>query len=419
MLTTLLRLASSSLLNRRGTVLLTLVAVSVSVAMLLAVERVRTDVRDGFARTLSGTDLIVGARGGAVQLLLYSVFHVGDATANVSWQSFQAIAGLPQVAWAVPISLGDTHRGRRVMGTERAFFDHYRHGRDVALRFEDGRPFAALFEAVIGAELARSLGYAVGQQIVVSHGTEGLASHDDKPFTIVGVLAPTGTPIDRTVLVSLEAIEAIHVDWSSGGRIPGVSIPADKVQRFDLTPKSVTAVLVGLKSRTTVFQVQRFVNRYPAEPLTAIMPGVTLQALWDVVGVVERALLLVSALVVVVGITGLVAVLLAGLDARRRELAILRALGARPGHVFVLLACEGLLLGVAGCALGLGAVQLGLGVAGPWLEAHYGIALGTGWPSASEWALLGLVIASLGCASLIPAWRAYRYAVADGMTVRI
>ncbi len=420
-MTPLWHLTRKSIVNRRMTVALTVLAVALAVAMLLGVERLRNDAREGFAQTISGTDLLVGARSGPVQLLLYSVFHIGNPTNNVSWESIQAIAAHPQVDWLVPISLGDSHRGFRVVGTSAAFFERYRHGRGYALEFAAGAPFSGLFEAVVGAEVARRFGYEVGQSIVVSHGAGevSFAEHDDKPFVITGVLARTGTPVDRSVLVSLESIEAIHLDWAGGVRMPGVAIPAEQVQRFDLTPKAVTAALVGLSSRVAVFRVQRFVNSHPDEPLLAILPGATLQELWSVIGVAERALLAVSALVVLVGLAGMIAVVVASLGERRRELAILRALGASPPQVFLLLALESLVISALGCLIGLGLVQGVSALVGPWLQAHHGLLLTAGWPTPGEWRLLGAVMLAACAASLIPAFRAYRYSLADGMTIRM
>jgi putative ABC transport system permease protein len=410
-----------SIANRRLTVALTALAVALAVAMLLGVERLRHDAREGFAQTISGTDLVVGARSGAVQLLLYSVFHIGDATNNVSWRSIESIAAHPQVEWLVPISLGDSHRGFRVVGTTAEFFERYRYGRGREIEFAEGRAFSDLFDAVVGAEVASRFGYREGQSIIVSHGAGevAFADHDDKPFTIVGVLQRTGTPVDRSVYVSLEAIEAIHVDWVGGARIPGVNIPTGQLHRFDLSPKAVTAALVGLTSRVAVFRVQRFVNNHPDEPLMAILPGATLQQLWSVIGIVERALLAVSAVVVLVGLSGLVAVVIASLGERRRELAILRAMGASPAHVFGLLALESLLISLIGCVAGFLIVQSGALIVGPWLELRHGLLLTAGWPSQGEWMLLGGVVAAAFFASLVPGLRAYRYSLADGMSVRI
>ena len=208
----LLPLAARSLWNRRVAAALTVFAIGVSVALLLGVQKLRVEARESFASTISGTDLVVGARSGAVNLLLYSVFRIGDPTANLSWQSYQLVARHPDVAWTIPISLGDSHRGFRVMGTTGAYFEHYRYGNRRPLAFAAGAPFAALQEAVVGAEVARALGYTLGQEITIAHGIGevSFAEHDDHPFRIVGILERSGTPVDRTVHVSLEAITAIH-----------------------------------------------------------------------------------------------------------------------------------------------------------------------------------------------------------------
>ncbi len=255
---------------------------------------------------------------------------------------------------------------------------------------------------------------------MVAHGAGevSFAEHADKPFTVVGVLARTGTPVDRSVHVSLEAIEAIHLDWQGGAPIPGLAISPQEARVFDLTPRAVTAALVGLTSRAAVFQVQRFVNEYRGEPLMAILPGATLQELWGLLGVAERALLAVSGLVVAVGLAGLAAAIVASLGERRRELAILRSLGAGPRHVFLLLASESLLLAAVGSALGV-ALLYGVTFAlAPWLESRFGLVVALGPPAPYEWGLLASVVAAGLLASLVPAWRAYRLSLADGMTVR-
>ena len=410
-----------SIVNRRLTVALTVVSVALAVALLLGVERLRGDARSGFANTLAGTDLIVGARSGPVQLLLYSVFRIGDATSNVSWRSIEAIEAHPLVKWLVPISLGDSHRGFRVLGTDLRYFEHYRYASRRPLNFAQGRPFDGVFEAVLGAEVAEALGYRVGDSIVLAHGAgaASLNEHRDKPFTVVGILARSGTPVDRTVHVSLQAIEAIHLDWSGGAPIPGVNLSAAETRKFDLRPRAVTAALIGLKTRAGVFRVQRFVNDYKEEALLAILPGVTLQRLWGLIGVAEQALLAVSALVVAVGLAGLVAVIIASLGERRRELAILRSQGASPRQVFLLLAGESLVLALLGCVLGVATLYGLSAMAAPLLEARFGLVVSLGGLQAREWALLAAVSLAALLASLFPAWRAYRMSLADGMTIRI
>ena len=416
----LLPLALASLWNRRLTAGLTVIVVALSVSLLLGVERLRNDARESFASTVSRTDLIVGARSGPVQLLLYSVFHIGDATNEVSWPAVQRIAARQEVAWVVPLSLGDSHRGFRVVGTTPDFFRHYRYGDGRRIGFAAGRPFADVFEAVVGAEVAARLGYRDGVRITLFHGSGAhVADHGDKPFTVVGVLSPTGTPVDRSVLVGLDGIEAIHLNWQGGAPISGLHIAPEQVKKFDLSPKRVTAALVGLKNRAMVFRLQRAINEDAAEPLLAILPGVALDQLWDVVGIGARVLMAVSGLVVTVGLAGLVAVVVASLGERRRELAILRALGAGPRDVFFLVGTESLLLTVAGCVLGVAVVQgLAAAMAG-WLQASHGLVVAPGWPTGREWMLLGAVLLAGLVASTVPAARAYRQSLADGMTVKI
>jgi putative ABC transport system permease protein len=417
----MLQLAAASAWNRRFVLSLIVASIALSTLLLLGVERIRTDVRENFSQSVSGTDLIVGARTGSVQLLLYSVFRIGAATNNIRWTSVQSIAQLPAVAWTVPISLGDSHRGFPVVGTAAEYFDHFRYGDRQPLVLAEGRRFAAVFDCVLGADVARRLGYRLGDRVVLSHGAGGMpgSDHADKPFTVTGILAPTGTPVDRSVHISLAGIEAIHVDWIAGVPLPGVSVPADRVAGLDLTPKNVTAVLVGLKSRAAVLSVQRRIAEFDREPLMAVLPGVALDELWDVIGAGERGLLAMSGLVAVVSLAGLVAVILAGLNERRRELAILRAVGAGPRTVLALLALEGGLVTAAGVLLGAVAGTLIVAVLGTWFQSRFGIALQVGVPTETGWAWIGALLAGGTLASLIPGYRAYRLSLADGLSPRV
>jgi|SRR6056297_307190 len=417
----LIKLALLSAWNRRYSLGLTMLAIALAVTLLLGVERIRHEVRDGFAQSVSGTDLIVGARSSPLQLVLYSVFRLGAATHNMSWNSAERIAAHPAVAWTIPISLGDSHRGYPVVGTTPDYFTYFQHGDREPLRLASGRPFADLFETVIGAEVAKQLGYVRGDEITLSHGIGGtrLMEHADKPFTVVGVLARTGTPVDRSVHINLASMEAIHLDWAGGAPLPGLDISPEQVTRFDLEPKNITALLVGLESRAAVFRIQREINRAEEEALMAVLPGVALAQLWQLVGVAEQALLLISALVVVVSLVGLVAAMLTGLDQRRRELAILRSSGARPRDVFALLALEGGLVTLSGVLLGLLLLTALLLFGAPVVEARLGLGLELVAPGLRELRLLGLVLLVSMLACLLPGWRAYRISLADGLTPRV
>jgi putative ABC transport system permease protein len=414
-------LAARSAWNRRFVLSLVVLSIALSTFLLLGIERIRQDLRANFSQAVSGTDLIVGARTGPVQLLLYAVFRIGNATSNIRYTSAEAIGQLRGVAWVVPLSLGDSHRGFAVLGTTGAYFERFRYGQKQALQLAQGKPFDALYDAVLGAEVARRLGYSLGQKIVLSHGDGAMQTNDhaDKPFTIVGILAPTGTPVDRTVHIGLQGMEAIHLDWQAGVPLPGQAVSAEQAAQADLTPRNITAALVGLKSRAAVFSVQRDVAAFRAEPLLAILPGVALDELWDVVGLGERGLQAMSALVAAVSLAGLVAVILAGLNERRRELAILRAVGAGPRQMLALLAVEGLLVTASGVVLGALACWGAVAGLGGWVQSQFGITLQLLPPGSAEWQLMAAVLAGGLLASLVPGWRAYRLSLADGLSPRI
>lgn len=416
----IVRLALQSLMNRRLTALLTVLAIAFSVMLLLGVEKVRTGARQSFADTISGTDLIVGARTGSLQLLLYSVFRIGNATNNITWKSYQEIATRPEVSWAVPLSLGDSHRGFRVLGTTQEYFTRYKYRGGQDLRLSDGKIFADIFDAVIGADVAAKLNYKIGDRIVVAHGLGAISfvEHDDKPFRVSGILEKTGTPVDRTVHVSLEAIDAIHIDWQSGARDPNHTVSADDVRAMHIEPKAITAALIGLNSKLSTFKVQRFINEYPQEPLTAIIPGTALQELWGLVGIAETALSVVSAMVVATALLGMVTMILTTLNERRREMAILRSCGARPATILGLLAMEGGILTLAGVVLGTLLLYTALIVLQPVIDRQYGLHLSIAPPNATEWLKLAAIVAAGFMAGLLPALRAYRLSLADGMTIR-
>lgn len=415
----ILRLALGSLVARALTVAMTILAIALSVMLFLGVEKVRTGAKASFADTISGTDLIVGARTGSVQLLLYSVFRIGNATNNMTWESYQDIAASDAVDWIVPISLGDSHRQFRVMGTTGAFFERYKYRSGQSLTVRDGALMNDLFDATIGADVAETLGYSVDDPIVVAHGLASFSEHEDQPFRISGILEKTGTPVDRTVIVSLEAIEAIHVDWRSGAQIPGQATSPDVIRQMDLQPQAITAALVGVTGRLQVFGLQRSINEYAEEPLLAILPGVALQELWQIVGIAETALIAVSGMVIVTALIGMMATIFSSLNERRREMAIFRAMGARPRVIFAMLVLEAAVMAAIGALLGLVLLYVGLFIAQPLIDSAFGLWVPIDPLSLREvWVLIGVVVAG-AIVSMVPAIRAYRMSLADGMMVRI
>lgn len=419
----MISLARQSLWNRRGTVALTLITLMISVALLLGIDHLRKEARNSFSQTISGTDLILGARSGSINLLLYSVFRIGNPTNNITWQSYQEIANHSSVAWTIPITLGDSHRGYRVIGTNTDYFKHFRYGRRQLLAFAEGEPFSELFDVVIGAEVARALDYAIGTEVVIAHGMGEVSfvDHADMPFTVRGILAPTGTPVDQSLHISLEAWEAIHLGWGSGMPDPRRTPDVETVLAMDparLQPSELTAAFIGVQSPLQTFALQRMINNYRSEPLQAVMPGVALSELWQMIGMVENILLLIALIVLVATLIGMTTSLLASMRERQREMAILRALGASPLLLLLLIQMEVLLITTLGLALGSLTLWASLHLAQPWLVSELGLFINTNiWQAtllvyAGGIVLLGLLL------GLIPGLVAYRRALADGLSVR-
>lgn len=420
---TLLRLAWRSLLNRRTTVMLTILTIALSISLLVLVEQLREDVREGFYRSVSGTDLIVGAPTAPVQLLLTTVFGIGTPRDSISHESLEYIEGQRMVEWTIPLLIGDSHRGERVVGTTGDFFEYYRYADRQPLEMATGGRFEDLFDVVIGHQVARRFGYAVGDRIHLAHGggNDSLHEHEDHPFTVRGVLEPTGTPVDRNLYIPINAYGVIHVGWESGVHRPGSGLDAEQAREHahEHEPEELSAVLVGLTAPAAAFGMQRDLRDYEAEPLTAVMPGITLQELWRITGVAELVLRAVAVLVVITGLLGMVTVLLTTLNERRREMAILRANGARAWQIAALLVFEAGLIVLGGLLLGLALAMGAIIALGPWLLEVFGLAVGLSLPEPWQWAVLGGIFLAGLLVAFIPAMMAYRRTLADGMQVRL
>ena len=415
----LFKLTLNSLYARLLTVSMTIFAISLSLMLYLSVEKLRSSAYTSFTNTISQTDLIIGSRTSSIQLLLYSVFRVGNATNNITWESYEDIIDRDEIAWSVPISLGDSHKGFRVMGTNLEFFERYKYRSGQSLEIEEGNYFDDLYDVVLGYGVAEKLGYNLDVPLIVSHGLQSFTDHDDQPFKVSGILAKTGTPVDNTVIVSLEAIEAIHVDWSSGTKIQGQETPVAQIRKMDLSPKNITAVLIGVNSKLQVFQLQRWINEYPEEALSSILPGVALQELWRIVGIVENLLLGISIVVIFTTLIGMTAIVFSGLNERRREMAIWRAMGAPPSIIIGLLMIEAFIISLLSAIVSAILLFTLLYLLQPWIDNNYGILVNIEMLSLQDIFIFGYFILAAMLVSLIPAIRAYWFSINDGMTIKI
>lgn len=414
----LLVLALKSLCSRAVTTGLTVFSIALSVMLLIGVDRVREGAQKGFEGTLSHVDLVVGARGGSLPLLLYSVFHIGTANNDISYASYEHFKNHPAVKWTIPFTLGDSYREYRVVATDDNFYDHYQYRGGQSIRFTEGSRAEGIFDVVLGSEVAKHLGIGVGQQLVLTHGIEGsFFTHKDKPFTVVGILAPTATPVDRAIYITLYGDEAMHLGWEHGAP-PLKEIPASTIHKEDLHIDQISAFLLADKSRISTLLLEREINTYKPEPLTAIIPALALEDLWRVLSYADLALSLVSAAVLVVGLLAMLTALYTAQNERRHEVAVLRAVGLHARQIFGLFVLESTLISAVGMLAGLAAVYVLLFVLRAPIENHFGIPLA--WVGISSRVALYMAVvvvagALLGC---IPAIRAYRNALVDGLNSR-
>ncbi len=402
----LFSVAWQSLLSRKKTVILTFLSLTISILVLLSVEHIRLQAKESFNRTISGVDLIVGAPSGQLNLLLYSVFRMGSPTSNISYESFEMLEENKLVNWAIPISLGDSHKGFRVVGTNSSYFEYYKFGNKQALTFTDGKIFNELLDTVIGADVAKSLNYKVGDKIVIAHGlgSTSFVNHDQAPFVVTGILEATGTPVDKTVHVSLNAIEAIHLSNDALQKV--LSNPNELAPQ----PDSITSVMLGLTSKFATFGLQRNINNYPNDRLMAVLPGVAMAELWTLMSTVENLLRAIAGLVLLSSLFGLSTMLLASMNERQAEITVFRILGASPAVVLVLILLEAMIITLLAIVTAMLVLTFALYSLEGWLAAEYGLFLSYNILSPELFILSGVVLIASVVVSLLPSIEAYRKA---------
>ena len=408
----------ASMRSRLVPIVLVIVALSASMALLLAVDRIQQATKNGFNQSLSGVDLVLGPGGSGLELVLYTVFHLGKPTNNITTETVSDITDDPMVEWAVPVALGDNHRGYRVISTTDEYFDRIKFGGDQPLVFAQGAPFSDLNETVIGSEVAEALGYALDTSIFVTHGSQMIGKlHDDFSFKITGILESTGTPIDRAVFVSLEGYELVHLGWQNGSKTVSLqNLDINAIPKERLYPKTVTAVYLGLTSKLSLFKFIRAVRDYPEEAISAVIPGVALAELWSIVGIVDSVFQLLNWLIIGISIVGMVTMIITGLDSRTRELTILRALGLSPPKLAGLVLLETIIISLTAVLSAIVLVWFLTVGAADLLNQWAGVRIELTWLAIDELSTIMIIVLAGVCASLIPAGMVYRRSLHKGFS---
>jgi len=411
----LVKLLWASVFSRKTMALLTGFSIAISMLVLLSVAHIESQVRENFERSVSGVDLIVGSRTSQLNLLLFSIFKIGFPSNNVQWQSYSTIKQNPMVEWAVPISLGDSHQGYGVVGTTEDYFTHIKYANKQTLKFAQGHSFKHDFDIVIGSAVAKDLLYELGKQIILSHGAGkvSFSQHKAHPFTVVGILAASGTPMDRAIYIPIQSVDILHNVKTSikpdGHELHGIEA---------FNQPELSALLLGAKSRVAVLSLQRELSQFKAEPLTAILPALALRELWQMLSTVEISLRVISILVLCAALIGMTTMLLASMRERQQELAVLRALGARPWLILLLVEAEAVLLTLFGGVMGYAFLCIGLVVLEPVLLREYSFSLSS-YPEVSSFMLyLAMAVLLAMALALVPAVSAYKKSLQSGLSFR-
>ena len=387
------------------------ISLMASMVLLLSIERIQQGAEEGFNQSISGVDAIIGPRSSSLELVLYTVFHLGRPTNNITTKTINDVKQRSDISWLVPIALGDSHRGYRVIATEPNYFQHIRYGNNQSLTFSEGAPFTELSEATLGSDVAKKLNYSVGSEIQITHGSiESIGSkHDDFSFTVTGVLNKTGTPIDQAIFLDLKGYELLHLGWKSGKKVFSLedidlsSLPPDA-----LNPKTVTAAFVGLKSKLTIFNFSKNIREYPEEAISAVIPGIALSELWSIVGLVDKGFQLLSWIIIAISLIAMVTLIIASLDNRKQEMTIYRANGASPKFLAAMVIYESLVIGLVAI---IGAIILVTAVtyfATSQLNLALGISPSFKWISLDEIKVFSIILLSGASSSLIPAAMVFR-----------
>jgi putative ABC transport system permease protein len=389
-----LPLALAYLRERLLATLLNILLLALGIATIVALLLTLKQAEERMDRDAAGIDVVVGAKGSPLQLVLSSVFQVDIPTGNIPLTEANLIGAESSVKRAIPLALGDSYRAFRIVGTRPDYFELY------GAAVETGRMWAKPMEVLLGAEASARTGLKLGQSFPGTHGlTDGGAAHPNQPFEVVGILKPTGAVIDRLIITPVESIWAVHAHAEP-----------DKTEHTD-AEREITALLIQYATPMAAASFPRRVNAMSG--LQAAAPAMEISRLFVLLGFGVTALKLFASIMMLCAGLGIFIGLMNALDERRADLALLRVLGASRGTVFFTILAQGFALGVAGVILGLLLGHAGAEWIGQTVATLHRVQL-TGWVwTNAEFRVIGAALGLALAAGLFPAWRAYRDAVPE------
>ena len=382
-----------------------------SMVLLLSIERIQNGTKQSFNYSISGVDSIIGPRSSSVALVLYTIFHIGKPTNNITYETFQYLKKRKDIDWIVPIALGDSYDEFRVIATTSDYFEKIKFGDNNKIKFNKGDNSLKLNNTIFGSDVAKKLNSKIGDKINIVHGSNADMGieHDDLSFELSGILEKTGTPIDKLVFINLQGYELVHLGWKSGKKI--FSLKNQDISKIDtdqLIPKTITAAFVGLKSKLTIFNFQKDIREYLEEPISAVIPSIALSELWSIVGVVDKGFKLLSWIVIVISLIAMITLIINSLENRKREMLIYRANGASPIDLSLMVVMEALFIGIVSIILALIFVSFISYFASSQLSIYFGISTNFNVLSFNEAIILSIILLAGVLSSLVPAIITYR-----------
>lgn len=422
----LFQIVLKNIKQRKLSAALTIISTLLGVALVIAILVIKQESEDAFNQTATGYELIVGPKGSPLQVTLNTIYHIGLPVNNMPYRTYDLISKDRRVKLAIPYVMGDNYKNFRIIGTSEKFFTEFEYQKGKRYSFQTGRQFENENEAVIGNDVAEKTGMKIGDTFIGSHGVEAYEyaeEHDEHKFTVTGILNKTFTPNDKVIFIPMESVWEMHYHGEEESTIDTIHSGHEHGEvhkhEFPEERKTITSILVSLKSPVYFDLLRRQINDDKFEGINAqaIIPVLEIMQLFEIIGNINSVLLIVAYMVIIVAVISILVSIYNTINERKRDIAIMRALGASRGKIFGMIILEGLFISFIGAILGVFAGHLAVYVFSPLISAKTGILItGLTFNIFELYLVLGTIILSV-LVSILPAVKAYRTDVAKNLSL--
>ncbi|HMS33044.1 MAG TPA: ABC transporter permease [Ignavibacteria bacterium] len=407
----ILRIVYKNLKQRSLSSLLTIFSIMIGVALVISIILLRQESEEAFNQTATGYELIVGPKGSSLQLTLNTVYQIGLPIQNMPLSAYELLKNDKRVKLAVPYVLGDNFKNFRLIGTVPEIFTEFEYKKGIKYKISPGRIFENDLEAVIGSETAQRTGLKVGDTFTGSHGVdsyEGAEAHDEFRFNVTGVLEKTFTPVDRVIFVTMNSVWKIHHHEAEESKDTAVSLKKEN---------TITSILLKLKNPVYFDLIRRQINdnKYEGINAQAVLPVLEIKQLFDIIGNINSILLVIAYLVIFVAAISILVSLYNSMNERKRDIAIMRSLGATKFTILKIIVLEGALISLTGALSGALLGHFTIFIMKNKISDLAGIQItGTAFNIIELYIFAGTIILGI-IASIIPALKAYNTDVAKNL----